>query len=111
MDKKQLLEFATERFTEEMEKLSHITGVRSCAVVLKDIRETDAFYHRITVLYNNNFEVAFNTEESKMEFKTTYSNQTIDNEYMSEMLTINNSLRVLESHIKNIIHILDQPAF
>lgn len=98
------IEIFVKSLEEELKSLKeswNIEGVSKASSIVESLE--DKFFDEIPILYNRRFEVVFSKDENKVEFRTTRSNQIIDQKYMNEMMAINSSTGRIESFIKLII--------
>ncbi|PED64049.1 hypothetical protein [Priestia megaterium] len=99
-------EFFVSKLKEEVEYLkgTGLQGVRSLEDIQEQIGESEMFTPEVVVIRNNQVELVFVKKTQEIEFRTTYSNQLIDREYMNMVLRISQIQAALGSLIKSIIH-------
>ncbi|MGG1916085.1 hypothetical protein ABFY54_29210 [Priestia megaterium] len=100
-------EFFTKKIKEEMDylKSTGIQGVRSLEDILEQLEESEMFTPEVVLIRNNQIELVFVKKSEEMQFRTTYSNQLIDREYMNTLLRISQIQDSIGSLIKTIIRI------
>lgn len=99
MNNEQMVEFALDNVQTAMKGLEGVEGVRRTKRIIEEIKINDDLME-ITILHNMRFEMHYSPRTKKIEFSTTYSNQDITDEYMNEMMTINQAKNLIESNIR-----------
>lgn len=105
MNNKEIIAFAIERLEEVLGKLKDVKGVRGTEELVGNLESK--YSTSFSVIYNDSFELTYIKSKGEMEFKTTYSNQTITPEFMNEMMLINQVQMVVASNLKVIAKALE----
>jgi len=103
MTKQHFVELLQKQLQKELSSLTswNVVGARSIETIIDELE--DNLLHTVQVVYNDRFELVFNKKSNELQFKTTYSNQLIDEAFMNEMLRINQLQGLIGSIIKSIV--------
>lgn len=74
---------------------------RHIHLIKRDI-ESAWMIPKISLIRNDNFEVEYNANTKEIRFSTTYSNRTIDDNFMNQMLEIQDMLPLMEEAMNYI---------
>lgn len=100
----QLVFFIGELY-EELKNLksfsTEISGVKKLSKIIEELFD-GGFNGEVEVIKNNQFELVYLLDEEKVEFRTTFSNQVIDQNYMNQMMMINQRQSIISSLMKSI---------
>ena len=64
--------------------------------------ESPSLFPRISLIRNDNFEVEYNVQTKEIRFSTTYSNLTIDDNFVNQMLEIKEMLPLMKEAMNYI---------
>ena len=88
--------------------LENIQGIRSLNSIISQMEGSSKITNSATILRNNRFELEFNFNSKEIIFNTTNSNQTINSEYINEMMLINQSRYEIEFVLKTLSSIVNE---
>jgi hypothetical protein len=97
-------QFFVDQLVAALENLKNygVKGVKPVERILEDV-EHGMIVWEAQILRNDNFELVFNNKEQKIEFRTTYSNQVIDREFINQLMVIEQNKGHIESLLQTIV--------
>lgn len=84
----------------QLERELIIIGGKIVEEITEEIQESE---DPTVILHNDQFELAFNPKKNEVQFSTTYSNQDIDQNWIDELLILNQSKAKIEELLTLII--------
>lgn len=103
MENNIIKEVAMEMLVDSLKPLKNIEGTRSLEMITDDLNRK--LIDTATIIRNNRFELEFNKVSMEIKFRTTFSNQTINKDFMDEMMTIDQSKNWVESNLRNYFYL------
>lgn len=105
MDKERMMELLVENLERGLKPFiqKEVEGLRHLDDILEDMDEE--FFSETTIFRNKQFVLTFDKKDRKLLFLTTFSNQTIDNNYINEVNFIHQNKMMVEFTLRSIMEV------